>query len=68
MVEQWLDSWEHHVVQQQQSKKFLSSQTAQGLRVTLRSSRELTAQLLNDGFSYVMTAAFNQDAAEVNSN
>jgi len=47
------------------SKLFLSTQTAEGLRVTLRSIRELTVSLLQSGFRYVLTGKFNQDSLEV---
>jgi hypothetical protein len=67
MAESWLDEWERFVQCQPADKQklFLSSQTSQGLRVTLRSTRELTSQLLNEGFSYVLTGGFNQDPLEV---
>lgn len=46
---------------------FLTPNTAEGLRVTLRSTIDLCNYLLNDcGFHYVLTSKMNQDALEVN--
>lgn len=66
-AECWLDEWETHVMSlpSEQQKQFLSKQTAEGLRVSLRSAKELAKQLLTDGFTYVMTGKFNQDPLEV---
>ena len=47
--------------------KFLSSSTAQGLRITLRSTIELGKVLLTKyKFKYVLTSKLNQDCLEVN--
>lgn len=48
-------------------EEFLTKQTAEGLRVTLRSTIDLVNYLLNDcGFAYVLTSKLNQDCLEVN--
>lgn len=45
---------------------FLSDSTSQGLRLTCKSTIELSKYLLNDcGFQYVLTRKFNQDWLEV---
>lgn len=45
---------------------FLSGSTAKGLRLTCRSTIELTKHLLKDcGFEYVLTRKLNQDWLEV---
>lgn len=42
--------------------KYLTMSTAEGLRVTLRSTIELTNHLLSEcGFEYVLTGKMNQD-------
>jgi hypothetical protein len=62
-----LDDWETFINNQpvSEQKRFLSRQTSQGLRVSLRSTRELSQILLQDGFRYVLTGKFNQDPLEV---
>ena len=46
--------------------KFLTKQTAEGLRVTLHAMKEITIDLIeNHGFSYVLSGRINQDALEV---
>jgi len=46
--------------------EFLTSSTANGLRITLSSTIGLTQYLLEDcGFSYVLTNKMNQDRLEV---
>jgi len=64
---QWLDDWErfNQSLPAENRKQFLSWQTCQGLRCTLRSALELTQLLLAEGFSYVLTGKFNQDPLEV---
>ena len=64
----WLDNWEKYIqtLPQPRQKLFLSRQTCQGLRVTLRSVLQLTETLLCEGFSYVLTGKFSQDPLEVN--
>lgn len=48
---------------------FLTSNTADGLRVTLKSTIDLTEYLLNKcGFNYVLTNKMNQDSLEVRIN
>jgi len=45
---------------------FFTSNTADGLRVTLKSTIDLTEYLLNKcGFNYVLTNKMNQDSLEV---
>ena len=64
---QWLDEWDRYnqTLNFELRKKFLSQQTCHGLRVTLHSTIELAQLLLDDGYSYVLTAKFNQDPLEV---
>lgn len=46
--------------------KFLSETTAEGLRITLRSTIDLSRYLLeNSGFKFVLTRKLNQDCLEV---
>lgn len=62
----WLDDWETYVLTLPvaQQKQFLSRQTCQGLRITLKSAIDLSRVLLHAGFSYVLTGKFNQDPLE----
>lgn len=62
----WLDSWETEVVKGEISKDvFLTQSTAEGLRVTIKSVRELSVYLLKEcGYKYVLTAKMNQDPLE----
>jgi hypothetical protein len=64
---QWLDDWESYIkaLPTAQQSQFLSQQTCEGLRCTMRSTLELTQLLLDDGFAYVLTGKFNQDPLEV---
>lgn len=64
---EWLDRWESYIrtLPEPQQKLFLSRQTSQGLRVTLKSAYDLTALLLSHGYSYVLTGKFCQDPLEV---
>ena len=64
---QWLDDWERYIrtLPAPQQKQFLSHQTCRGLRISLSSTLALSKLLLSDGFSYVLTAKFNQDPLEV---
>lgn len=66
-AEIWLDTWETCMHEQQiHPNEFLTTTTAEGLRVTLRSTIELTNYLLWDcGFEYVLTGKMNQDPLEV---
>jgi len=54
----WLDSWESKVIDGLiSSNEFLTQQTADGLRVTIKSSIELSKYLLDScNFSFVLTA------------
>lgn len=63
----WLDSWESKVIDGFiSSNEFLTQQTADGLRVTIKSSIKLLKYLLdNCNFSFVLTAKINQDKLEV---
>jgi hypothetical protein len=65
----WLDSWETYIrtLPEPRQKLFLSRQTCQGLRVTLKSAYELSRLLLSNGYSYVLTGKFCQDPLEVSS-
>lgn len=66
-AEVWLNDWEQLVHDSKISpNEFLTCSTAEGLRVTLRSSIELCRYLLYDcGFKYVLTGKMNQDPLEV---
>lgn len=44
---------------------FLTQQTADGLRVTLKSMMDLTDDLTNNGHEYVFSGEINQDPLEV---
>jgi len=47
--------------------EFLTKSTADGLRVTIRSTIELSTYLLEEcKFKYVLSAKINQDRLEVN--
>ena len=64
---EWLDNWEdnlnNNIIKEDE---FLTKQTAEGLRVTLKSTIDLVNYLLNDcGFAYVLTSKLNQDCLEV---
>lgn len=62
-----LDEWEKKVDDGLLHRDlFLTQQTAEGLRVTLKSTLELTCYLINDfGFKELQTGRVNQDALEV---
>jgi len=46
--------------------EFLTKNTSEGLRVTLRSTIEVSEFLLKEcGYSFVLTAKINQDSLEV---
>lgn len=64
---EWLDSWEMNVNQGLiKDNEFLTHQTSEGLRVTIKSTIELSQYLLNVcKFAYVLTAKMNQDNLEV---
>ncbi|KAL5239031.1 hypothetical protein ACI65C_006441 [Semiaphis heraclei] len=63
---EWLDSWEMNVNQGViKDGEFLTHQTSEGLRVTIKSTIELSQYLLNEcKFAYVLTAKMNQDNLE----
>lgn len=65
-VMEWFDEWEHEVHSGKISKDmFLMQTTAEGLRVTMRSTIGLTEHLLNTcGYDYVLTTKFNQNSLE----
>ena len=59
----WLDDWERVTTNKEE---FLSSSTAQGLRVSLHSTLHLCNELLNHcNFKYILTNKMNQDCLEV---
>lgn len=62
-----LNEWEKAVDDKLISRDlFLTRQTAEGLRVTLKSTLELIDYLTKDcGFPYVLTGRINQDCLEV---
>ncbi|XP_072145361.1 uncharacterized protein [Dermacentor andersoni] len=62
----WLDEWEEEVTKGEIPQDlFLSRSTAEGLRVTLKSARELSIFLLKKcDFRYVLTGKLNQDPLE----
>jgi hypothetical protein len=45
--------------------QFLTKSTAEGFRVTILSTIELSQYLLSCGFHYVLSNKFNQDSLEV---
>ncbi|KAH6945673.1 hypothetical protein HPB50_009587 [Hyalomma asiaticum] len=63
---EWLDDWEEEVLRGDIHKDlFLTQSTADGLRVTLKSVRELSLYLLEHcDFKYVLTGKMNQDPLE----
>lgn len=64
---EWLDAWELNVQKELiTANEFLTQQTAEGLRVTINSTVELSKYLLDECyFSFVLTAKMNQDKLEV---
>ena len=65
---QRLNAWEKEVKLKKISKEeFLTSNTAEGFRVTINSTIKLCEYLLGlPEFKYVLTAKVNQDRLEVN--
>ena len=62
----FIDTWEQNLIDKKISEsQFLTNQTSEGLRVAIKSTIELTNQLLEDGFHYVQTNKMNQDKLEV---
>lgn len=45
--------------------EFITTPTADGLRVTMKSTIELSKYLLHSGFRYVLSNKMNQDRLEV---
>lgn len=68
MTLNYIDNWEQNLIEGSiKENEFLTPNTAQGLRVTLKSTIDLCNYLLNDcGFHYVLTNKMNQDTLEVN--
>ncbi|KAH9377962.1 hypothetical protein HPB48_015074 [Haemaphysalis longicornis] len=62
----WLNTWEKEAASGKIARaSFLTDQTAEGLRVTVLSTLELSRYLLKScGFKYVLTGKFNQDVLE----
>ncbi|KAG0438644.1 hypothetical protein HPB47_016929 [Ixodes persulcatus] len=57
----FLDRWDRHA----KGSGFLSKNTAEGLRVTLRSTKELLTYLTTKlGYHYIMTSRLSQDCIE----
>jgi len=64
---QWLDQWEHMVEQGLiGEKECLTKNTAESLRITLKSTIDLVMYLLKEcDFKNVLTSKLNQDSLEV---
>lgn len=62
-----LHTWELNVANKLLSEDdFLTKQTAEGLKITIKSTIELTNYLLDEcNFAYVLTSKTNQDCLEV---
>lgn len=62
----WLNTWEKELISGKISREsFLTTSTAEGLRVTILSAIELSKYLLETcGFKHVLTAKFNQYVLE----
>ncbi|KAL4143141.1 hypothetical protein QTP88_005505 [Uroleucon formosanum] len=62
----WLNDWESHVIKGNIKKdEFLANSTANGLRITMKSTIDLLNFLLQTcGFKYVLTNKMNQDRME----
>jgi len=62
----WLDNWESNVTNNLiPEDKFLTKNTAEGLRMTIQSSIDIINYLHSCGFDYVLTSKTNQDGVEV---
>lgn len=63
----WLDDWEQRVVDKLiKTDHFLTSNTAEGLRITLTSSMQICCYLKEKyDINYVLTGKINQDSLEV---
>lgn len=64
----WINSWESNLNNNYIGKDdFLTSNTADGLKITLKSTLDAVNYLLYEkNFAYVLTSKFNQDCLEVN--
>jgi hypothetical protein len=62
-----LNSWESNLEAEKiESQDFLTKSTAEGLRVILTSSKDLSAYLIDKyNFSYLLRGEVNQDSLEV---
>ncbi|XP_022169336.1 zinc finger MYM-type protein 1-like [Myzus persicae] len=61
----WLDNWEPNVTKNFISEeKFLTKNTAEGLRITIQSSIDIINYLHMCGFDYVLTSKIKQDCVE----
>ncbi|KAF0721309.1 Uncharacterized protein FWK35_00027338, partial [Aphis craccivora] len=62
----FIDEWELNVVNKKiEEHNFLTKQTAEGLRVTIKSTMELSKYFLEEiGFKYVLSNKMNQDKLE----
>ena len=67
---EWLNNWETNLKKNIiKDDEFLTKQTADGLRITIKSTLDLIYYLLNEcNFSYVLTYKMNQDCLEVSFN
>lgn len=62
-MNEWESNLEKGLIKE---NEFLTRSTSEGLRISLKSTINLVEYLLCDsGFSYVLTAKFNQDSLEV---
>jgi len=64
---EWLNYWETNLKKYIiKDDEFLTKQTADGLRITIKSTLDLIYYLLNECiFSYVLTYKMNQNCLEV---
>lgn len=64
---EWLDQWELMLDQGLiEEKEFITKNTAESLRITLKSTIDLVMYLLKEcDFKYVLTSKLNQDSLEV---
>jgi len=63
----WLNDWEKNLLNKLITEdNFLTKNTAEGLRVTIKSTIDLINVLHTCGFDYVLTSKINQDCLEVN--
>jgi len=63
----WLNDWEQNLRNKLiTDDMFLTKQTVEGLKITIKSTIDLVEYLLNEcGFAYVLTSKLNQDCLEV---